>query len=426
MPPDLAPAVAGRPGAPLRVLSIVGTRPEVIKMAPVIAALERHGDTFEQTLVTTGQHREMLDQVMGAFGLVPDVDLDLMRPDHSIGSFAARAMGALTDLFSNSAPDVVLIQGDTTTVLCAALAAFWLGIPLGHVEAGLRSHDRQQPFPEELNREVAGLAARYHFAPTARARGNLLAQGTRPEDVFVTGNTIVDALEMLELEDAFSEPSVADLPADVRIVLVTAHRRENQGTPMVAVCAAIRELVRRHHDVEVVFPVHLNPRVQSVVRHELADVPRVRLIPPLDYGDLLRMMRRSHLILTDSGGIQEEAPSFRKPVLVLRDVTERPEAVEAGMSELVGARTERIVAAADRLLGDPAAHASMCGDRNPFGDGRAGERIVGILAAQLAGTGELPEADATLAQRFAGSDRMAAASTSSSCSSAGSTPAAHS
>ena len=383
-----ADAFASRNGRreAIRVLSIIGTRPEVIKMAPVIRALEKRPETFRHSLVTTAQHREMLDQVLRAFRLRADVDLDLMEPDHKIGSFAARAMKALTELFASARPDVVLIQGDTTTVLTAALSAFWQHVPLGHVEAGLRSGDRQQPFPEELNREVAGLAARFHFAPTVRARENLLAQNVSPDRVFVTGNPIVDALEMLALDPGFNLASLAGLDFDQeRVILVTAHRRENHGAPLVSVCRAIRLLTERFPDVRVVFPVHLNPRVQAVVHNELGGVSQVLLTDPLDYEDLLRLMRRCCLILTDSGGIQEEAPSFHKPVLVLREVTERPEAVEAGLAMLVGTKAESILSAATRLLEDASAYRAMTAGTNPFGDGRAGERIAAILARELRG-----------------------------------------
>jgi UDP-N-acetylglucosamine 2-epimerase (non-hydrolysing) len=353
-------------------------------MAPVIRAIGARPTTFEQLVVTTGQHREMLDQVMGAFGLEPDIDLDLMRPDHRIGEFAARALRQLTDLLVSRSPDLVLIQGDTTTVLCAALAAFWLGIPLGHVEAGLRSHDRQQPFPEELNREVAGLAAHFHFAPTPRARDNLLRQDVPPERVWITGNTIVDALGQLELRETFSAPALRSVDFEgSRVILVTAHRRESHGPPLAWICAAVRTIAERFPDTQVIFPVHLNPRVQRVVHHELDGVARVLLTEPLGYPDLLRVISGSFLILTDSGGIQEEAPSFHKPALVLREVTERPEAVDAGLAELVGTDPGRIVRSAARLLTDAGAYAAMTNGTNPFGDGRAGERIASILADRL-------------------------------------------
>ena len=365
-------------------------------MVPVIRAVAARPDVFEQTVVSTGQHREMLGQVMDAFGLVPDVDLDLMQHEHRIGEFAGAALQALTELFVSAEPDVVLIQGDTTTVLCAALAAFWLRIPLGHVEAGLRSHDRRQPFPEELNREVAGLAAQWHFAPTSRARDNLVRQNVAPDRVWVTGNTIVDALELLELGDQFAVPALRSVDFDrSRVILVTAHRRENHGAPLAAICAAVRTLARRFPDVQVVFPVHLNPRVQRIVHQELDGLPHVLLTEPLGYRDLLAVIRGSFLILTDSGGIQEEAPSFHTPALILREVTERPEAVEAGLAALVGTDTDRIVQSATRLLTDGDAYAAMTNGRNPFGDGRAGERIAAILAEQLtAGSGSEPTATA--------------------------------
>lgn len=357
-------------------------------MAPVIRAIDRRRKIFEQVVVTTGQHREMLDQSLRSFGIVPETDLGLMRPAQSIGGFASRALAALDDLFARADADVVLIQGDTTTVLCASLAAFWMGIPLGHVEAGLRSHDRQRPFPEELNREVAGLAARFHFAPTERARDNLLRQEVDPSTIFVTGNTIVDALAMLDVGPEFSLPALDTLDfAHHRVVLVTAHRRESHGPAMASICRAIREIASRFADLSVLFPVHLNPSVQRVVHDELGDCPQVLLVDPLDYDDLLRVMQRAHLILTDSGGIQEEAPSFGKPVLVLRDVTERPEAVEAGLAHLVGTDQRAIVAAAVRLLSDDDAYGAMVGRDNPFGDGHAGERIASILAEQLGAAG---------------------------------------
>lgn len=363
---------------------MVGTRPEAIKMAPVILAIRRRPHDFEQVVAATGQHRDMLDQVLTSFDIAPDVDLDLMHHDHRIGSFAGRAMGALTELFLDVDPDVILVQGDTTTVLCASLAAFWLQIPLGHVEAGLRSHDRSQPFPEELNREVAGLAAHFHFAPTPRARDNLLRERVAAERIFVTGNPIVDALAMMQLDVAMQEPALAELDvAGRRTILVTAHRRENHGAPLIAICRALRKLVERFEDVQIVLPVHLNPHVDDSVRRELAGTRRILLTPPLAYDDLLRVMSRAHLILTDSGGIQEEAPSFRKPVLVLREVTERPEAVEAGMSQLVGTDSERIVECVSELLGDDCAYRAMAEGPNPFGDGRAGERIAEILRAQV-------------------------------------------
>jgi UDP-N-acetylglucosamine 2-epimerase (non-hydrolysing) len=378
---------SGGPAAPARVLSIVGTRPEVIKMAPVIRAVAARPGVFAQRVVTTGQHREMLDQMMGAFGLVPDIDLDLMRPDQRVGDFAARALAALTELFASESPDVVLIQGDTTTVLCAALAAFWLGVPLGHVEAGLRSHDRHQPFPEELNRTVAGLAAEFHFAPTMRARDNLLRQDVSPERVWVTGNTIVDALGLLDLDGAFSAPALQAVDFEGRrVILVTAHRRENHGAPLAAICAAVRMLAERFPDTQIIFPVHLNPHVQRLVHQQLGGLPQVLLTSPLDYHDLLRVMKGSFLILTDSGGIQEEAPSFHKPTLVLRELTERPEAVEAGLAELVGTDVDRILDGCARLLTDADAYRSMSNGANPFGDGRAGERIASILADTLAPT----------------------------------------
>jgi UDP-N-acetylglucosamine 2-epimerase (non-hydrolysing) len=367
-----------------RVTVIVGTRPEGIKMAPVVRALRDRPEQFQTTVVSTGQHREMLEQVLSAFGIRPDVDLGLMQRDQGLAEFAARSLSAVSRLIADLKPDAILVQGDTTSVMTAALAAFYNGVKVGHVEAGLRSFDRRNPFPEEINRRVAGCVADLHFAPTEGARANLLREGVPPASVFVTGNTIVDALRSIRLDGDFENASLSSAPFGTnRVLLVTAHRRENHGAALLSICQALKALVERFDDVQVIYPVHLNPNVTGPVREVLGSTPRVRLIDPVSYGDLLRLMKRSYLILTDSGGIQEEAPSFQKPVLILRDVTERPEVVEAGAGKIVGTETHRIVEEAARLLSDPAAYQAMTSARNPFGDGRAAERIVDILAESL-------------------------------------------
>ena len=367
-----------------RVMTVVGTRPEGIKMAPVIRELARRADSFESLVVTTGQHAQMLGQVFDAFGIRADRDLKLMQHDQSPADFASRSLAAVSALLAETKPQAVLLQGDTTTVMAAALAAFYNGVKVGHVEAGLRSFDRYNPFPEEINRKVAGCVADFHFAPTERAKQNLLREGVDPRSVFVTGNTIVDALRSMPLDGPFDDGRLRDIDYDgKRVLLVTAHRRENLGEPLRRVCAALRTIVERFGDVAVVYPVHLNPHVRSVAHELLGDVPRVHLVSPASYGDLLRLMGRCFLILSDSGGIQEEAPSFHKPVLILRNVTERPEVVEAGAGRIVGTDAATIVAEVSRLLADAAAYRAMTEVANPFGDGRAAERIVGALAERL-------------------------------------------
>jgi UDP-N-acetylglucosamine 2-epimerase (non-hydrolysing) len=368
-----------------RVVTIMGTRPEAIKMMPVVRELNRRHDLFDHLLVATGQHREMLDQVLAVFGQRPDIDLDLMQHNQSLGGFAARAMAALSELFTEIKPDAVLVQGDTTTVTIAALAAFYQGIRVGHVEAGLRSFDLHNPFPEEMNRKLAGSLSDMHFAPTEGARRNLLREGVPTENIFVTGNTIVDALRSIPLDGPFTDARLNEVDFDRRVLLVTAHRRENHGLPMHAICDGLRAIIDRFDDVEIVYPVHLNPNVRQVVMQQLGGLPRVHLVEPVGYTDLLRLMRRSHFILSDSGGIQEEAPSFHKPVLVLRDTTERPEVIECGAGRLVGTDAERIVEEAALLLSNVEAYEQMSRTENPFGDGRAAERIVEVLAQRICG-----------------------------------------
>jgi len=368
-----------------RIVTVVGTRPEVIKMAPVIREIERRRELFHHTLVTTAQHREMLDQALEVFSLKPDLDLRLMKQNQELGEFAASSLTTLSKVLGELDPDFLLIQGDTTTVMTAALAAFYRGVRVGHVEAGLRSFDRRNPFPEEINRRIASCLADIHFAPTELARRNLLREGVLPERIFVTGNTVVDALKSITTANGYDDDSLARLDLKgSRLLLVTAHRRENHGEPLRSICDALRNLVLAFEDLQIVYPVHLNPRVLAIVQGELADVERVHLIHPVSYLDTLRLMKNCYLILTDSGGIQEEAPSFHKPVLVLREVTERPELIEANAGALVGTDPRRIVEAATRLLTDRHQYELMCAAENPFGDGKAAERIVRVVAQELA------------------------------------------
>ncbi len=363
---------------PIRVLSIVGTRPEAIKMAPVIHALARH-PAFESRVLATAQHRQMLDQVLAVFGISPDRDLDIMRPNQALTELTARLLIALDDTLALETPDLVLAQGDTTTVMTAALACFYRKIPFGHVEAGLRTGDLDNPFPEEMNRIVAGHLARWHFAPTESARQNLLREGVADSAIHVTGNTVIDAL--LSVADRRPEIGVPIDP-DKRLILVTAHRRENFGAPLRAICRAIRHLAETNPDVQFLYPVHPNPHVKDVAEALLGGCPGIILCPPLDYLPFVGAMQRSYLILSDSGGVQEEAPALAKPVLVLRQETERPEAVDAGVVKLVGPVYETIIAEAQRLLDDTVHYRGMARGVSPYGDGLAAGRIVAALAAR--------------------------------------------
>ncbi|MBN1345162.1 MAG: UDP-N-acetylglucosamine 2-epimerase (non-hydrolyzing) [Phycisphaerae bacterium] len=362
-----------------RVLVVFGTRPEAIKLAPVIHRLRDCGDAVALTVCSTGQHREMLDDTMRALALTADLDLRLMQAAQHPTDLLGRLMLALRPVLEDVRPDVILAQGDTTTVMASALAGFLAGVTVGHVEAGLRTRDKRSPFPEEINRRVAGVTADLHFTPTARARDALLGEGVPEENVYVTGNTVVDALQWIRRRVAENPPG-DDLDLQGRrLVLVTAHRRESFGGPFRELCEALREIAERFEDVELVYPVHLNPNVQKPVREILGDCRRVRLIEPLPYDTFVTLLVRAYLVLTDSGGIQEEAPALGKPVLVLREKTERPEAVAAGVVRLVGTNRERIVAEASRLLSDASAYAAMAREVNVYGDGRAGERIVEVV-----------------------------------------------
>lgn len=369
---------------PVKAALIVGIRPEAIKLAPVALRMRQMPSIFCPLLIATAQHREMLDQVLEIFDLRPDYDLDVMRPDQSLFEVTTKALTRLQPVLEAERPDLVIVQGDTTSTFAGALAAFYLKIPVAHVEAGLRTYDKYQPFPEEINRHLVSVLADWHFAPTEWARRNLLREGVPAERIFVTGNTVVDALQMILGRPMPPMPAfVTQLTPEQRLLLVTAHRRENWGQPLRRICHALRALARRFPEVVIVFSVHLNPNVQNIIRQELRDTSRIHLLEPVAYPAFVHLMARSHLILTDSGGIQEEAPSLGKPVLVLREVTERPEGVEAGVLKVVGTDPDRIVAEVARLLTDEAAYREMAQRRNPYGDGHAAERIVEILKRNL-------------------------------------------
>jgi UDP-N-acetylglucosamine 2-epimerase (non-hydrolysing) len=363
----------------MKVLAVFGTRPEAIKLAPVISELKRHPEVTSKVCVTA-QHREMLDQVLRLFEIMPDYDLNVMEGNQTPTQVASAVLSRLEPILQKERPDWVLVQGDTTTVAAASLAAFYTRIKVGHVEAGLRTENKYNPFPEEINRRLVSHLADLHFAPTERARANLLAEGVRNEAIFITGNTVVDALLMI-LERTEGHDPLPDLSIDPdrKLILVTAHRRESFGEGLVNICRALKEIAESTNEVEIVYPVHLNPNVRATVQRELRGVERVHLMPPLDYVSFVHLMSHAYLILTDSGGIQEEAPSLGKPVLVMREATERPEAVEAGVARLVGTAPQRIVGETLRLLKDGEHYNRMARARNPFGDGHAAERIVGIL-----------------------------------------------
>jgi UDP-N-acetylglucosamine 2-epimerase (non-hydrolysing) len=370
-------------------LVVFGTRPEAIKMAPLVAALRRD-DRIRVKVCVTAQHREMLDQVLSLFQIVPDHDLDLMRDRQSLSEVTSSIILRLEAVLQSVRPDVVLVHGDTTTAMASALAAYYARVPVAHVEAGLRTSNIYAPWPEEMNRRMVGRLAKLHFAPTELARANLMREGIDTADIFVTGNTVIDALlevvGRLEREPGLEAQALgqsAPIDEERRIILVTGHRRENFGPGFENICCAIATIAQRP-DVSVVYPVHLNPHVREPVHRLLGGVPNVHLIAPLDYLPFTALMRKSYFVLTDSGGIQEEAPALGKPVLVMRENTERPEAVTAGTVRLVGTATETIVDACRELLDDPVVYASMSAASNPYGDGRASARIVDALVNRLA------------------------------------------
>jgi UDP-N-acetylglucosamine 2-epimerase (non-hydrolysing) len=365
-----------------RVIAVLGTRPEAIKLALVIQGLCRRSSEFETAVVHTGQHRTMLDQALRLFKIKPDFDLAVMRPNQTLSSLTARVLDTVENACQRFEPHIMLVQGDTTTAFAASLAAFYCKISVGHVEAGLRSRDIYNPFPEEVNRRLVSVVTEIHFAPTATAHDNLLAEGVSADKIVVTGNTVVDTLRLLgQMPDSWEDTPLAGIPRDNRrLVLVTSHRRESWGSDQEGMCLALKDLVKQHDDIRVIYPVHMNPNVRSTVNALLQGEDRIHLTEPLDYIAFVSLLRRCFLVLTDSGGIQEEAPTFKKPVLVLRKVTERPEASQFGMAKIIGMSREKIVAEANRLLTDSDAYLEMSDGDNPYGDGHSSERIVEAVA----------------------------------------------
>lgn len=365
----------------LKVLTVFGTRPEAIKMAPLVKELNSRPDIIKSFVAVTAQHREMLDQVLELFDIIPDYDLDIMQEGQTLYDVTTRALEGLKEVLIQCNPDLVLVHGDTTTTFTAALAAYYRQIPVGHVEAGLRTNNKYSPFPEEMNRHLTGALAEYHFAPTEASMQNLIKENVNIDNIFVTGNTVIDALKATVQENyVFSDPLLNNIDFDKqRVLLVTTHRRENLGDPMRAIYLALKEIVETHQDVEIVFPVHKNPAVRRVVNEILGKIPRVHLIEPLQYEPFINLMQRCYLVLTDSGGMQEEALSLGKPVLVLRDTTERPEAVEAGTVKLVGTDRGVVLSVTNELLNNPVAYRNMAEAVNPYGDGLASKRIVDFI-----------------------------------------------
>jgi UDP-N-acetylglucosamine 2-epimerase (non-hydrolysing) len=375
-----------------RVMFVFGTRPEGIKMAPVIKEVEKYPDMLEPIVVVTGQHRQMLDQVMRVFNLEPDYDLGIMEANQTITNIVTKSMTGLEDILLREKPDMLLVQGDTSTVFAAALEAFYYKVPVGHIEAGLRTFDKWSPFPEEMNRKLTTSLADLHFAPTRTAAKNLLNEQVPKDKVYLTGNTVIDALLEVAGRDFSLEKAGLKLSKTRKLVLVTAHRRESFGQPLKNICAAIRQLAEKHRaGVEFVIPVHRNPLVRNVINELLDGVDNVELIEPLDYEAFVHLMKAAYIILTDSGGVQEEAPSLGKPVLVLREKTERPDAVAAGTVKLAGMDERVIFEEADRLLTDKSAYAAMTKASNPYGDGRASERIVAALLHYFGASDRRPE-----------------------------------
>ncbi|MEO0019084.1 MAG: UDP-N-acetylglucosamine 2-epimerase (non-hydrolyzing) [candidate division WOR-3 bacterium] len=368
-----------------KILVAFGTRPEAIKLAPVIKELRRYPKRFKVVVLVTAQHRQMLDTVLELFALEPDYDLGIMMTNQSLGDVVVRILQRIEPVLKKERPDLVLVQGDATSAFACALAAYYQKIPIGHIEAGLRTQDKYQPFPEEVNRRFITALADLHFAPTGWARMNLIEEGVDRRRIFVTGNTVIDALkEIVRRQGPGRVPVLNTINPNNRLLLVTIHRRENFGRPLTGICQALRQIVRLHPDVEIVFPVHLNPMVRGTVRTILSNHKRIHLIPPLDYLNFIQVLKSSYLVLTDSGGIQEEAPVLGKPVLVLRNRTERPEAIEAGTAKLLGTEPARIIRETSILLKSKRCYQKMARAKSPFGDGRAAKRIREILTRFLA------------------------------------------
>jgi UDP-N-acetylglucosamine 2-epimerase (non-hydrolysing) len=372
----------------LKVMTVFGTRPEAIKMAPLVKELEKNQDQIESIVTVTAQHRQMLDQVLNIFEIVPDYDLNIMKDRQSLIDVTTRSLEGLNKVFQEVKPDIVLVHGDTTTTFVASLAAFYHSIPIGHVEAGLRTRNKYSPYPEEMNRQLTGVLADLHFSPTSQSKQNLLVENKQEEAIFVTGNTAIDALATTVKKD-YSHPVLEKL-GDDRLVLMTAHRRENLGEPMENMFRAIRRLVEKHDDVQVIYPVHMNPVVREIANRILGENQRIHLIEPLDVIDFHNFASRAYLILTDSGGVQEEAPSLGVPVLVLRDTTERPEGVQAGTLKLAGTDEEMIFSLADELLSNQNAHDLMAKASNPYGDGLASKRIVEAILYNMGKKADKP------------------------------------
>jgi len=393
LPAPAPVAVRARAQEPRRVLAVVGTRPDAIKMAPVVRALRARPDEFTCIVVATAQHREMLDQVLTVFGIVPDYDLDIMTEGQSLADITHRTLAGLEGILPRVAPDLVLVQGDAAPSFVGALAAFYRKIPVGHIEAGLRTADKYHPFPEEMYRRMTAVLADLHFPPTAAARAHLVNEGVPAERITVTGNTVIDALlEVARRDEQPADPRLQTVLARAgRRVLLTSHRRENWGEPQRRIFLAIRDLLDRFPDLDLIFPVHPNPVVMQPARDILGAHPRAHLFDPFDYATNVCCEKAATIILTDSGGIQEEAPALGRPVLVLRETTERPEGVRAGTAQLVGTDRARIVEAASRLLTDAEAYRRMSRARNPYGDGHASERIVAVLRHHFGFTRNLPD-----------------------------------
>jgi UDP-N-acetylglucosamine 2-epimerase (non-hydrolysing) len=373
----------------IKVMTIFGTRPEAIKMAPLVLELEKYPESIESIVTVTAQHRQMLDQVLEIFNITPDYDLNIMKDRQTLVDITTRSLEGLNNVMQEVKPDIVLVHGDTTTTFVAGLAAFYNQIAIGHVEAGLRTWNKYSPYPEEMNRQLAGVLADLHFSPTGKSAQNLLAENKKEADIYVTGNTAIDALKTTVKAGYTHE--VLDRLGEDRLVLMTAHRRENQGEPMRNMFRAIKRLVEKYTDIQVVYPVHMNPVVREIANDILGDDNRIHLIEPLDVIDFHNFASRAHLILTDSGGVQEEAPSLGVPVLVLRDTTERPEGIEAGTLKLAGVEEETIFALADELLSDAAAHEVMAKASNPYGDGHASKRIVEAILYHFNKRSEKPD-----------------------------------
>lgn len=366
----------------IKVLTVFGTRPEAIKMAPLVKELEKYPETFKSVVCVTAQHRQMLDQVLKLFDIKPDFDLNIMKPNQNLWTITSEVLLLMKDVFDECKPDIVLVHGDTTTSMAAALSAFYARIPVGHVEAGLRTFDKHYPFPEEINRVFADAVCTYHFAPTETSMENLVKSAIPQEHIYKTGNTVIDAL-LHTVENNKADLSYIGLNPDLKTILLTSHRRENFGEPIKNICKAVLELVEKNKDIQVVYPVHLNPNVQQPVKELLGGKERILLIDPMEYAPFCSLMKEAHIIMTDSGGVQEEAPSLGKPVLVLRSTTERPEAVEYGTVKLVGTGTNKIVEEVQKLLDSQDEYKKMSESINPYGDGLACQRIVEIIKREL-------------------------------------------